>query len=87
MARERTGPDLRQQDMCEGPRVPFAVEKETQAELIEFSRVVSVDEINRPKSLVREALYYIYDRFGWGPAETLLDSEIERLYAPHRGYS
>ena len=65
-------------------RIPFAVRMDTQAESIEFLATVSPDEIGQPKALTLTALNYIYDRFGWQPNASLLESEIERLHDVRR---
>jgi len=67
-------------------RIPFVVEKETQAEPVEYSAILSAEKIEQPKSMARAALFHIYDRFGWRPNVSQIDSEIERLYTPNRTF-
>ena len=58
-------------------RVPFATHKVTQAEQIEFAKVLSASEIQQPKPLASAALRHIYDRFDWQPNPSILESDIK----------
>ncbi len=61
-------------------RAPFATERTTAAESINYERMISFSEIQQPKSRAKEVIEHIFERFNWRPNSAQLESDINRLY-------
>jgi hypothetical protein len=71
----------RQLWFSEGRRVPFSVEKRTQAKQLDIEREISQDALDKgPMDQSADILLELFDHFGWNPDLSLIHSEQEKFY-------
>lgn len=61
-------------------RLPFITDKKTASSRIVFIETYSKKQIlNNSKKLALQVILHFFERFGWTPSETMIDSDQEKL--------